>query len=293
MKAFLSQCDGLCAFPYITTFPAIGWLRQKGLLSNDTVLVPGHTLDFLSGGHIPHELIESKNLSITDVVRAIIRKHYNMMISGSFGRALRKATLHGRIISRLAVQSVRDIEEAVGAYECWEWQERQAKAIVNTVRIYDFWGCDWWLPFWDAEIMNFWKSVPFEACLERRFCKHYVEALSRKLCRTDIPFAGATTGRGFTMRSLWNTAKKMLPPPGLKLLRAGRRLLIYAGEVWPFVLARKGKLIEKYRNHPLALYGILTEEEFLRYRGWRVLPHAFWIWDKMKAIRLSSSGGED
>ena len=296
MRAFLSRCDGLCAFPYITTFPAIRELWTKGVLSNDSVLVPGHTLDFISGGHIPEDLVDNGNQKIEHLIRAIMRKHYNMLISSSFRWTSIRDQMQRRIISRLVKENPRTTEEAVNAYECWEWKERQAKAIVNTARIYEFWGCDWWLPFWDVDIMSFWESVPLQARLRRIFCKLYVEELSRKVLKENIPFMGATTGLEYKMKTLRNIVY-MAPTPARrfarKLHKSVRRLSAWIFDKWPVVLARRDRLLEKYRNHKWALYGVLTEEEFLRYQGWQVLPHAFWIWDKLGAIRLSNTGGEE
>ena len=45
-------------------------------------------------------------------------------------------------------------------FSFFEWQERQSKFLINSVRSYEFYGFDWWLPLWDAEFMEFWREVP-------------------------------------------------------------------------------------------------------------------------------------
>jgi asparagine synthase (glutamine-hydrolysing) len=50
-------------------------------------------------------------------------------------------------------------EQALSACDSWDWQERQAKKIVNSVRVYEFWGYSWRIPLWDAEMMDWWERV--------------------------------------------------------------------------------------------------------------------------------------
>ena len=47
-------------------------------------------------------------------------------------------------------------------YEVWEYQERQVKFIIQGQRVYDYFGFDWYLPFWDASVVRFWSEMPIE-----------------------------------------------------------------------------------------------------------------------------------
>ena len=48
------------------------------------------------------------------------------------------------------------------ALEAWDSRERVSKYIVNSVRAYEFWGYDWWVPFWDAEFRTQMTSQGLE-----------------------------------------------------------------------------------------------------------------------------------
>jgi asparagine synthase (glutamine-hydrolysing) len=67
-----------------------------------------------------------------------------------------------RVLDRAERRRIEDGLTLADAMEKWDWQERQAKFICNSVRVYEFYGYDWWLPLWDTEFMKFWEHVPLE-----------------------------------------------------------------------------------------------------------------------------------
>ena len=70
-----------------------------------------------------------------------------------------------------------DQEKICALYENWDWKERQVKAVVNGQRVYEYFGLDWCLPFWDLDLMNFWATVPveqkYQQLLHVTFLKEY------------------------------------------------------------------------------------------------------------------------
>ena len=43
----------------------------------------------------------------------------------------------------------------------------QSKFIANSCRVYEFWGYEWRMPFWDIEFINFWNDLPLQLRLEK------------------------------------------------------------------------------------------------------------------------------
>lgn len=69
----------LVSLAHLQDWPAIRELMSKGVVPEESVMVPGHTGDFVSGGHIPLELQNRRGVSIQDVMQAIFRHHYILM----------------------------------------------------------------------------------------------------------------------------------------------------------------------------------------------------------------------
>ncbi|WP_269848621.1 asparagine synthase-related protein [Methanosarcina horonobensis] len=55
--------------------------------------------------------------------------------------------------------------------EYFDSNERQAKFIINSVRVYEFFGYEWRIPLWDAELMEFFLRVPIEHRINRNLYK--------------------------------------------------------------------------------------------------------------------------
>ncbi|MGF3495975.1 MAG: asparagine synthase-related protein, partial [Methanothrix sp.] len=140
-------------------------------------------------------------------------------------------------------------ECASSKYESWEWQERQAKFIINSVRIYEFWGYSWWLPFWDNEFMDFWSKVPIDMKINQKIYKKYVKKLFNELSNTSVD------------TSHENKMSFLLKPASSILKRTP--FLTIARNIY-----RRYKLFNEYENNPFAFYGAIGKERFVkRYTG--------------------------
>ena len=147
--------DGFSSTAHIQDWPAVWELQRRGEVPDDAVFVPGHALDFLGGSHIPEDLSRRPPGPRT-LEDAIWNAHYQLWRGGARERLDARRRLSGTV----AELPSANILEVLASFETWDWQERQAKFIANAVRVYEFWGYDWRLPYWDRECVEFWTTVP-------------------------------------------------------------------------------------------------------------------------------------
>jgi asparagine synthase (glutamine-hydrolysing) len=231
---FARYADGLSSLPHIQDWLAVRELRDRDLVPPDAVFVPGHNGGFLFGenGSL-HRLAQP---TFDDLVANIERVHYhNLPVDDP---ALR-AAMRDRLVASLAPGSPADAESWTSRYERWEWEERNAKFMTNSVRVYEFWGYDWRLPLWDAEAIEFWLRVPLE--LRARAVLHRT-AVARAMAREGVP-EPATDRFG----ALRNAVMRDYVPARAK--RVGH-----------WVRGRRWR--HAYRSHPMAWYGIIEPEQF-------------------------------
>ncbi|WP_199117574.1 asparagine synthase C-terminal domain-containing protein [Pedobacter sp. ASV28] len=131
--------------PHLQDFLAVYELKSKGIISAGDIFLPGHTLDFISGNHLKDEDLLCNNKE--SGVRVAFERH--SLLKNEMPQSLKH-------ISRIYRQAN---VEPTQFQEYFNWQERQAKFIVNSVRTYEFFGFESGLPFWDRTIVEFWLSL--------------------------------------------------------------------------------------------------------------------------------------
>jgi len=190
MKDYLAfACNG-CSMPVYSNWYAVKSLCERSILSPGDAFVPGHTGDFLTGGHIPSDLFVEQSITPDDILSLIMKKHFSRW-SDSPPDGIR-SRLSKNALAGASGTPLNNIE-AAHLCEIWNWKERQAKMIVNSNRIYEYFGFPWFIPLWDAELTDFYLTVPFKLrCNRKLFIKSSVEHIfSGKLSiLADIPLVG-------------------------------------------------------------------------------------------------------
>jgi len=172
-KQFNRMADGLYCTCFDRDWPAVGLLKRDGWIPENSIFVPGHSGDFISGGHIRDGFAEKRTVSENEFFDEIIKRHYTMWKWNGMKDTL-QPKLYQRIKSCTGVSGDMERQTAVDAYERWVWQEFESKYLVNGIRVYEFWGYDWWLPLWDAEYMDFWSGVPLKWRLNKKLYNAFV-----------------------------------------------------------------------------------------------------------------------
>jgi asparagine synthase (glutamine-hydrolysing) len=157
-KNYYRIASNWVSLPHTQDWPAVWELKKRGVLAADAVFVPGHSGDFPAGSHIPFDANPDTKARMSDLAYSILRSHYSLVWSRKLNKT--KNYWKDRIIKNCEIQKITDGYGYADAFEKWDWQERQAKFIVNSVRVYEFFGFDWWLPFWDNDFMLYWQGVP-------------------------------------------------------------------------------------------------------------------------------------
>ena len=236
------------SLPHFQDWPAVR--RLTGDLEGlNPVFVPGHTGDFLSGGHLPAEIVTNHHEDFMDLVlNSIWSHHYTLWPIPSMCHDLKQHLIER--IKKMLPTTANDRNTAAKCYEQWEWAGRQARFIVNSVRVYDFFGRDWLLPLWDNELMDFFmrlgvgekyqKRIYINTLLKKVFSGRISELSSIPVCSTTklIYRKRESVLTGMNLRK--KITQTLLETPGLNLMPL----------LW-----------RNYRNDIFYVYGYFTERK--------------------------------
>ena len=251
MREYIDYGSNYSSIAHIQDWPATRKILSD-ISANDVVFIPGHSLDMIAGSHIPDELFNATENIMYDtlVSEAILSHHYALWPWRDACPNLQDIFVK-RIRKLLPEFADNDKSEAIGAYETWDLESRQALFIINSVRVYEFFGYHWMLPWWDYELMDFFLMVQLDLRFQKRLYRNtllhkiFVDELS-ELAR--IPVVG-------------------LPLPGSRIQKSKHhplRSFVYRSlsKVVPDFV--KNRLVGNQSNNYGAYYGRYIDSQFAR-----------------------------
>jgi asparagine synthase (glutamine-hydrolysing) len=148
----------------------------------------------LSGSHIPRYYLDnSKKYDSRTFLADSLNYHYNLW------KWLKESELEHifkeKINKSAAGLEIKDNDTCANAIEFFDFNERQTKFIVNSVRAYEFFGYEWRIPLWDAELIDFFLKASLKHRIGQDLYKKYARdrLFSGKLgilkkidCTTDM-----------------------------------------------------------------------------------------------------------
>tara|TARA_Y100000591_G_C21836893_1_gene703094 strand:+ start:94 stop:1668 length:1575 start_codon:yes stop_codon:yes gene_type:complete len=175
MKEYQLFSGNFSSLPHIQDWPAVLELNEKKIIPDNSVFIPGHAADFVAGSHIPKKINLTLNPNFESVIDLIINEHLILSDKISQKRNTKfRLDIYRKLSKQINETSVKDLNGLASSFEYWDWRERQSKFIANSCRVYEFWGYEWRMPFWDIEFINFWNDLPLELRLEKLFYKEFL-----------------------------------------------------------------------------------------------------------------------
>lgn len=220
---------------HLQDFPSTKLLVQEENLK-DAVFLPGHSLDYLAGGHLPYESIVDKDFEVNEIQQFIMNKHFRLWeLSG--GKSYATTDIGKGLIKDIEVYSNYTNERATSIIDEWNWRERQSKFIINSVRVYEYFGQGWSVPLWDDRLIHFFSKLP----VDLKYKKYLYD---------------------YTLHKMYPDFYPMPQKPGPE-----NSLRNKYGMLYPLLrkIYRKKNLYRKYFDEPMEWFGIYpTYKQYVR-----------------------------
>ena len=208
-KEYWLSCDFFSCLPNNQDYLVMSKLIKECFLDKNSIILNGQTGDFISGGHIPDNLLNGGE-SKKKLYEEIIKKNFSLWTNYLSDKNLIK-------IKKILEEKFMKLKEFrysdAELYEYWEFEERQSKFILNGQRIYDFLELKWELPYWNYEFVNFWRNVPLRQKKNAILYKEYLLKWDYKGLFTEIhrPRSGWSLMNALWIASVSKVLKLFFP----------------------------------------------------------------------------------
>lgn len=266
-KRYYRYASGLCALPNLQDWPAVISLKTQGLIPANTVFTPGHSADVFCPDFVAAQpAFRSDRLDPETVVKQILTDRYSLWPWPQQRKALSEM-LQARITK--ASDGFADCISNAAAYEAWDAQEFFSKFVTNSVRGYEFWGYDWWLPLKDNEFADFWLRVPVRYRFKRTLTALYVASLLKEVAGAGL------RPLNFGSSSSW--------------LRNFMSLAKTAAAHIPWIKHAYGHFRgwQRMRPHPLAFYGPVPEKLRRQLFHSSIIPSSFYALEHLGLVSFN------
>lgn len=240
-RSYEKFSSGLASLPHFQDWIAIHELKMNGVIPDKAIFVPGLIANVgANSTNVP--LAYDHMTSLTKAVELSMTFHYHPAGKKALTNSYQQKFTE-RVLSRM--DDLNQYNCAASLFENFNFTERQAKYINNSIRGYEFWGYDHWTVFWDFELLDFWAKAPWD---EIRSKKLYVEYLMQESKRAHL-FSNKEQLRdtqNFTLKNFLG-----------RIIRK-----ICSGYTYTYIRSRTSAFVKKdYNSDPMAWYGCWAPKE--------------------------------
>ena len=158
VRDFIRSENFLKYYPLSSSYTSMFFLQEffaveklQEMVPENSVFIPGHSGDSVAGSHIMEKMKGS--FSKDDLISFIISGHFIYK---------KKSDTSDESLKEIIGRTIRDKDEySHQDYQNWIVKERHAKFIINSNRIYEFFGFEHRMPLVDSDFMDIMENIPF------------------------------------------------------------------------------------------------------------------------------------
>ncbi len=150
---YVDYAGNAISFPYFQEYFATVYLKETVQLPQNTVFIPGHSGDSIGGCSF------RKDLKSFHSEKELTEKIFRMYGHGVYPEKGNKELILNMIGEGVDPQR---LQTGSLAYEDWQNRESHAKQLVNSSRVFDYFGYEFLQPLSDKHYYDLFASLPNE-----------------------------------------------------------------------------------------------------------------------------------
>lgn len=164
-KDYQLYASNWVSLPHIQDWLAVKIMKQDQLISEGAVFSPGH------GAMAILNHLHGLNIEKCYFKEELIKRKYSDTRFDLIGNPSAIENRIETITKRIGMVAPVIID----GLSFFEWQERQSKFLVNSIKVYEYFCFDWWIPLYDQEFLCIWQKAPLPFRSDKTFYINFVK----------------------------------------------------------------------------------------------------------------------
>jgi asparagine synthase (glutamine-hydrolysing) len=147
---------------FLQEYFSVRLLKVNNLIPVDSVFISGYSGDFIAGSYLTPAM--KKNMDEKELSELIFREYFRLISLEKDKRSAICDLIRERIPSGSSY--------AWKVIESWDMKERHAKFIINSAKVFSFFGYDYIFPLWDNQLVDYMLNLPYSLRMDRKLYEH-------------------------------------------------------------------------------------------------------------------------
>ena len=228
INSFFSFLSNGRSTVYLCDYFAMLFLKQSKHLHSNAIFIPGHSGDFLGGSqyvkNIPVDLDINSAMNFYSKNKAVMNRDKGFVIDDFL------------IFDQITFRNLYNIELlGYSVYEDIDLYERISKVVLNSSRVFEYFGYNVLFPFFNIGLVDYCKTMPIAYKVGKVLYNELLEDFFRKY-KLAFSKEMQPSVLDYRIQNLKNRIKKLLPVNMQNRIVDKNDFLNYRGMVSPLLL---------------------------------------------------------
>jgi asparagine synthase (glutamine-hydrolysing) len=254
---YYPSVSNLSSMFFLQEYFAVKYLKENRIVPEDCVFVNGFSGDMLAGGYLTTAM--DNKIEKNKIADLILKEKFDLIKLSS-----KKESYALKLICEKVPEGLSD---AWKVFENWEYKEWQSKFIVNSAKVFPFFGYRYVFPLYDNLLLDFFSNLDFNFKLNKKLydyvlTEYIFKGLNLNLSNELNPVASQKAFQRFKERI------KRFIPFGIKELFIKHQSPIFYDKITKVMLEELGSDLIKpkqsnyYNSYIIQWYLLKTRQLF-------------------------------
>lgn len=194
-------------FSYMFEYFGVRYLKSIIGIPADSVFIHGHSGDFLGGSQITKFGISSE-YSVDQAANKIYHLKFIYVLPEKKYASIFKNNIKEYLNPLYEKQNSK---YSYSFLEDWDYREKLSKTNANSSNVFSFFGFQYRLPYWDKEIVEFFRCVPYKYKLKKRLYNEVLEDYYFKPFQLIFPDEMKVSSLTYRLQRFKERLKRYMP----------------------------------------------------------------------------------